>query len=305
MPNVLTKFLSKKEYMEDFSKGKLYLSNLTEFTTIYSEKKLIEAANAGDIKAVELLQKMRNTSQQDCLEGTIATISPDQVWELEEDFRDVMCTDIMLKSSGYDFCNIMCFCKLFYDITFPYSKLGFIWSQPQMDDFGDYVVIIKDSKEFIRRVTSAMKRNGYKFICGDVNYHEVKYKDNSFGYKHTMTVETVNPIMIDDLLRRKHNTIIYDSFDKIDRYKNQNEWRITVNNGKKDKLPLIVNVGDLSDIIIKTTSDNITAEMQKLLFNFDIVPLSKEYIGNVSRDEMRKSFYDMGDKKGKLVSTIG
>lgn len=75
MPYILTKFFEKKSYQEDFIKGNFYLSSLATFTKTYAERGLIEAAAQGDRYAKGILDKQRNKSQRDVLEGTIASMN--------------------------------------------------------------------------------------------------------------------------------------------------------------------------------------------------------------------------------------
>ena len=44
MAYFLTKFFSKKGYRDDFVKGRLYFSNLSEFTKVVDKRILIEEA---------------------------------------------------------------------------------------------------------------------------------------------------------------------------------------------------------------------------------------------------------------------
>lgn len=72
------KIFWKKSYQEDFIKGNFYLSSLATFTKTYAERGLIEAAAQGDRYAKGILDRQRNKSQRDVLEGTIASIPPSQ-----------------------------------------------------------------------------------------------------------------------------------------------------------------------------------------------------------------------------------
>ena len=94
MPYILTKFFEKKSYQEDFIKGNFYLSSLATFTKTYAERGLIEAAAQGDRYAKGILDRQRNKSQRDVLEGTIASIPPSRAKEFPAEMREVYrCND--------------------------------------------------------------------------------------------------------------------------------------------------------------------------------------------------------------------
>ena len=171
MPYILTKFFEKKSYQEDFIKGNFYLSSLATFTKTYAERGLMEAAAQGDRYAREILKKQRNKSQRDVLEGTIASIPPSRAKEFPADMRSVMCTDMMIRALGYDYCNVMCFCKMEYRQQIVKGKMSIAWHESNMKDFGEYAIIVKNPKEFIRRLDKAISNKNYQYICGDVNYH--------------------------------------------------------------------------------------------------------------------------------------
>ena len=53
------------------------------------------------------------------------------------------------------------------------GRIQWDWDEPDMSNFGDYAVIIKDQAEFTRRVINAANAAGCKVICGPVNYHPI------------------------------------------------------------------------------------------------------------------------------------
>lgn len=304
MTYILTKFFEKKAYQEEFVKGKLYLSSLSVFTKTYSERGLIEAVARGDKYAKIILEKQRNKSQRDVLEGTIASIPPSRATELPDDMRKAMCTDIMIRALGYNYCNIMCFCKMEYRRQIAKGEMKVAWKEPDMKDFGEYAIIIKNPREFIRRIDVAVSNRNYQYICGDVNYHPMTLNNKTAKIKHSMTLELEENIKIKDFLQRSKR-IDYDAFDKCNSYKNQNEWRIAINNGVADEQPLWINVGDLSDIVEMVDRRDVSEKIKELFLNFEIFPMEEGYYGNTSRTEMREAFYHLGEDKGNLMVNIG
>ena len=134
---ILTKFFSNKYYWDQFISGSLYLSSLTEYTSVKSERYLQELANQGEKEAQAELDKLRNSEQRDVFEGTVATISksfctPDNIPLLSE---YTVC-DERIRAKGYDFCNVQCFCML--DCRYEIGKYGCPRGIdiPNMDAFG-------------------------------------------------------------------------------------------------------------------------------------------------------------------------
>lgn len=100
------------------------------------------------------------------------------------------------------------------------------------------------------------------------------------------------------------NRVDFDVFDKCNVYKNQREWRLVVNKGIADREPLRVNVGDLSDILVKVERNNLKKKMETLFYSFEIQHMEEGYSGNISRDEMKRELCLLGDNKGRLLFDI-
>ena len=119
---------------------------MATFTKTYAERGLIEAAAQGDRYAKGILDRQRNKSQRDVLEGTIASIPPSRAKEFPAEMREVMCTDVMIRALGYNYCNVMCFCKMEYRQQIFKEKMSIDWNETNMKDFGEYAIIVKNPK---------------------------------------------------------------------------------------------------------------------------------------------------------------
>lgn len=299
---VLTKFFGSESYRDDFVNGDLHLSSLSKFTTVYAERGLREAVAQGDKQAEKLLEAQNNKGQMDILEGTIATLNPDDV-KIDNNLREHICTDVRLRALGFDYCNLTCFCKMEYTQKLINGKIQWDWIKPDMNEFGEYAIIVKNPRELIKRIDEKMRSLGYQYICGDVNYHPITFKGEMVESKHTVTLEMGGDVEIKDYLQQG-NRVDYDAFDKCNVYKKQREWRLVVNKGLADQEPLRVNIGDLSDILVKVDRNNFEKKMDKLFYSFEIQHMEEEYSGNVSRDEMKRELCLLGDNKGRLLFDI-
>lgn len=304
MAFILTKFFSRKEYRDDFIKGKLYFSSLSEFTKVYDERRLIEESNNGNAVACQELEKLYNKSQRDVYEGAIASISPKDLVEFDMDMRNVMCSDVYIKPAGYDYCNIMSFCRMEYNKKHIKTREFIEWFEPNMSEFGKYVIIIKKPDEFVRRINSVMEREKYKYICGNVEYHTITFNGREAAKKNAMIVKNVEDINIGNILQRC-SVKNYDIFNKCDYYKFQNEWRIVVDDNCTNKKPLKLNVGDLSDIVQAVDLSEFSKEILNGIFNCKYDSFSLVNYGNIIREDMKTIFYDKGNGKGKLIVMIG
>lgn len=103
----------------------------------------------------------------------------------------------------------------------------------RMPNFGDYVLIIKDTKEFFDRVKNSLRKSGYKFTQDYIQY----YENNSIEYIRQVQADSYKI-----------------AFWKRDKYSYQQEYRFLIYNDVEDFLS--VQIGDISDITeIKSTAE--------------------------------------------------
>lgn len=106
-----------------------------------------------------------------------------------------MCTDMMIRALGYDYCNVMCFCKMEYRQQIVKGKMSIAWHESNMKDFGEYAIIVKNPKEFIRRLDKAISNKNYQYICGDVNYHPMTLNNKPVNNKHYIKILYVRSLL--------------------------------------------------------------------------------------------------------------
>lgn len=222
MRSTLIRF-TKKAYAQEFLKGHLYLSSLATFWNIRN--------NFED--------------QKDICEGIAATIEKTAL-PVETALQSVTAFDVRCRLEAYQYCKLLCFFRVDADqgiIELP---------RKEMDDFGDTVIIIKDEREFIRRVVQAVKKVGGECITGDVRYHmPVDSTRPNYRPIHTMTLESSgeNGVMSMQRLMNMAKTVTkFGCLDKSIRYAKQKEWRICYLPQKNDTEPGRLEIGDLSDV---------------------------------------------------------
>lgn len=271
--NMLIKFT---DYAKLFQQGKLYMNTLSWFWNNGFE------------------------DQSDILEGVIAKVPPRNMHGFDPDFLEAQCVDFQIQAYGYQFCNVFCMSKIDVNIS-PNGKANVAFPAG-MKEFGKYAVIVDDENEFLRRINGAAIKNGYKYLCGRVNYHMQKIDGVDTTAKHQMTLRTKDPCNIEKYIQGDYKK--YDSFDKCTKYAHENEWRISLYRGIKSQAAYEFDIGDLRDIthIVEVTDINIIQLLNtcgKLRQSIDC------YYGNIGRKELRHLFYQLGDNKGWIISTIG
>ena len=168
---VLLKFISREEYVDDFLNGNFYMNTLYYF---WDQKPLEEAKkerekylkahseqNPDNVK-ISILNKL-SRAQGDILEGVVG-YGPNVHSELM--FGENLLSDCIYQAVGFQYCNVLCFYRLDYKFHAPLFCHDVL--NTDMTQFGEYVIIIKDEFELIRRIENAV--GNMKFLCGDVEY---------------------------------------------------------------------------------------------------------------------------------------
>lgn len=108
--------------------------------------------------------------------------------------------------------------------------------------FGDTALVIKDFGEFIHRTVNAAKDKGY-----EMHHREVSYYDEN---------DEMNMEVTDCLTRGLCNM----AFFKRERYQHQQEYRLAVNKERTGEDHVELDIGDISDISVKVSTEQILDE---------------------------------------------
>lgn len=107
----------------------------------------------------------------------------------------------------------------------------------ECENLGEYGVIVTNVPEFIERVKAAVISNNYGLNAGLVEYYDPSSFNGSFS-----EVESI--------------------FRKRDEYKHQKEYRFSFDTGVAGNDPLILNIGDISDITMQCKVSDINAQLE-------------------------------------------
>lgn len=302
MEHMLFKFISKKQYLKDFLDGKLYMNSLYYFWNEYA----IDAAQERrdkEIKENHCLDANNYTvpieggpgpGQIDLFEGTVKTVASKDN-DLPQYLDDSLMMDMVFRSVGMGYCNVLSFFRLDYEIQ--YNGLTVEYYLGDMKEFGDYVVIIDDKDEFLRRVNSAANKHEYKYLCGSVKYKTPTLNGEQVRSGHNIVLKCEDKYEIESGYG--------DAFVKMEQYENQREWRIALYRGIKDTQAYSLEIGNIRDIVHWVKRENLHNEIESMFRKNQIKRSDSGWYGNVGRSELRKLFYKLGDNKAEKLIVIG
>ncbi len=315
--HLLLKFFSQKKYRDDFCNGIIYMNTLYYFWDEYPRLQALKRSEEARARAIAKGENPDNIftslcsplsdSQKDLFEGTVTTYDLDTL-NLDSSMKVGLFCDPVLRAEGYRYCNVACFYRLDCTISSSSNKYKTVaYDIPkQMDEFGKYVIVIINEKEFINRIRKAVNACGFKFLCGNVQYHDLKKGDHTIisGERVILEAETKIP------LNGKGVQIVEqrDCFDKMVNYKSQKEWRIALYRGLRSTDPYTLEVGSLRDIVRCFSFEDFTKVIDSC-FAGDLSCIVSNRIdgwyGNISRNELRECFYKLGDYMSVPLISLG
>ena len=165
----LIRFFEKKEYLDDFLSGHLYMSSIGHFW-----------------------QLGQPHAQDDLFEGVFETLSVEEVdkrykADLKGTFGSNILLPIMNRLEGYQFVHILCFYLHAYD---PKHKLATKIPE-SIKGLGKYAVRIRDVQGFVDKIYEKVKSEQLYGLMGPVTYHQPTEKleymdcfDKSITHQH-------------------------------------------------------------------------------------------------------------------------
>lgn len=284
-----------------------------EYPLIQAEKRLKEIKTKA-IKNGEYsqnvyvpLESKLSEGQKDLYEGT-ATICRLDKFGISESFKDYLFCNPVLRAEGYRYCNVACFYRLDCAMSkLPNQQLMVSYDIPQiMNEFGKYVVAILNEHEFIKRIGKAADALGYKFLCGNVQYHDLKIGNKTVVSGHRAILEGQEKISLNgedvQILEQR------DCFDKMANYQKQKEWRIALYRGERSTDAYVLKVGNLRDIVQKFSFENLSYTIDASIRKNPgclVANRMNNWYGNTTRKELSDHFYKLGDYMGTPLRSVG
>ena len=220
----LAKFCESEEYANDFMNGRLYANRLSFFK---------EIEDAGD------------ANRGDKYEGTMVWGQPGlaQIEINGQNISNDLAGPVSLSSNRLDQFNVVC---LYAGNTRDYGqaplpKRSQIRNQllisRECEQFGQYAVLIKDGVEFLNRVKKSAKLKNFRVAHGLVEYYNPDTFHGNFPG-------------------------ISGAFMKHDRFRYQREYRIVIETGSSGINPIVLDIGDIRDISMRTNIREINQNLQ-------------------------------------------
>lgn len=225
------------------------IKNVSELILIkFTSLKFAESFREGTIymNTMDYFRRIEGDkdTRGDFLEGTHSIISKEKLEDIaprlgmyfSENIKNAMVGGVSLISEELKYYNIFSMYKLNCDFATGYIEP----IDSRINNFGDTFVLITDFKEFKRRIVMELKKGKYNTLgfAGE----EVKY------YRPDDNSQNLGP------------------FRKINSYSWQNEYRLIAEPLEYKLKPLILNIGDLSDITIIGSTKKL---IEQIHFNSD------------------------------------
>jgi|GEM_PF-2978307 len=269
---MLVRFFRTKEYAEQFLSGKIYCNPLSYFQTYIKDE---ETAKLAENKITDVLEGSMQMTKE-CFPFAM--------------FKEYLSSDSYIVFPEYSKSHICCFSN---------NRKG---NYPNnMEAFGPYCVAVYNFPKFAKYIKKAvMKNNSLYYLTGGVNYYCPTRNLVPVNHKSLilMSLEGYRVLYKDNSA-----AFIYkDVFNKIDRYSEQNEWRLFLYKENWNTDSFILDTGDLSDCCKMIKPEY--AEIDKCINDYQQSEAATKIKGNINRDKLNKMIINK-DPWGKIHFTIG
>ena len=226
------KIFEKKEHADDFVRGSLFANRLSYF------KQIENRDGRGDKYEGAIMPRLDGLSiTLTCTDIETGEVS--DITILEEDFA----APPIIQPTWLDHSNVFCmyagYSGTFKEISI--DNLQCFQKQLEIPEectkLGRYAVLIKDPKEFIRRVRFGAERENYR-----ISWRFVRYYDPEVG---TPRLES----SLDSI------------FSKSKEYEYQREFRFAIDNGSVGRNHIILDIGEIDDITMCMDSREINRQI--------------------------------------------
>lgn len=236
------KWIKFTNYADELLNGLIYLNPLEYYRGI---EKIID----GDIDKSE----KRNDAINDYLEGSIASVSPDDLDKYGLGFlnevKDALVGGVHLLSEDLKYLKVFCLYTLLFDSE---NKIVWIPSE-KVRKFGhQYAVFIYNPDAFVKRIIDCLdKHNGYgKFVAFNGNF--VRYYNNDSCTKRLGV------------------------YNKSAEFEWEHEFRFIFPEQEPNLDPIVLDIGSIEDIATVLPIDELTEQLQLLFPDYQMMYSEKE-----------------------------
>lgn len=218
----LVKIFDDEKYAREFRSGQLFSSRLSYFRN---------------------LEEAQDSNRGDMHEGVVSWLQPDQI-KLEINGRIIsqLTKPVSVKMNWHDHLNVFCIYAAHNGGFDRLSQENLTAFKKQLEipedclKLGKYAVVVTSFKQFIERVKAATEKNNYGLNSGLVDYYNPDTFSGTFNDEEAV-------------------------FKKRNEYSHQKEYRFAFDTGVTGKEPLLLDIGDISDITMQCD----VADINKLI----------------------------------------
>lgn len=217
------KVFDNKTYADDFIQGKLFSNRLSFFRK---------------------LEENENANRGDKYEGIVSWYQPDQI---QVKINDRIITDlaapVSIQMNWHEYLNIFRIYSAhsgdFNEITS--ENLDAFRKQLELPDdcqkLGEHTVLVTNVPEFIKRIEATVDKNNYGLTASLVEYYDPETFHGSFNQRDSI-------------------------FKKRDEFKHQKEFRFAFDTGSEGEDPLVLEIGDITDITMRCNTSDINKNLE-------------------------------------------
>lgn len=274
----LVRGFKERKWAEQFLHGDVYMNTLGYF---WNEGKL---------------------EQQDFLEGACASFDPHIMQGFPKDLLDVLAIESYAIPKGASYCNVCCFsCVLIKQVD---TRVELIELPDPSLDLGSWIVVIDDPRELISRLRAAVLPLGYDFVAAPVEYRDSVQLNPSQDVNSSMDLKSHNPLPAYMVFPNGIPRFNAGVFIKHIRYAKQAEWRIAVNRNERSCEPLILNLGDLTDIAHLIRKAELAEDLHWVR-GCSVPYLTRGCFGTKTSQELSQDLFELGNEEVFITLTIG
>ena len=240
--------------------------------------------------------------QQDFLEGACASFDPHIMRGFPKDLLGVLAKESYAIPRGAGYCNVCCFsCVLIKQVD---TRVDLIELPDPGLDLGSWIVVIDNPCELISRLRAVVLQLGYDFVAAPVEYRDSVQLNPSEVVKSTMDLKSHDPLPAYMVFPNGVPHFNAGVFVKNVRYVNQAEWRIAVNRNERSYEPLILKLGDLTDIAHLIRRTELTDDLQRV-HGCSVPYLTRGCFGTKTSQELSQDLFKLGNEELFITLTVG
>lgn len=229
------RFIKFTNYANELLEGKIYLNSLEYYRGI---EKILK----GGIED-------RNIAINDFWEGSVASVNSNDLTsfglgDLEKEFKDSLVGNVHLLSEGMKYLKLFCLYALLIDEE---KKIVIAPSKKLYQFACEHAVIINDVNQFRQRLFASLENGREKYKITEVKGDLVNYYDN------------------DDKTR------ILGPFHKRADFWWQHEFRLVFKEVSPNLNPMIIDIGDISDIACCVKTKELLDNPQTMFLNYRVI----------------------------------